>query len=191
MNNQVKQKTQKGFTLIELLVVIAIIGLLASVVLVALGNARSKSRDAKRVADIRQVTGALELYFNDCNSYPVSATSTTTGTTLGTASQGLYLGTAASCGTNLGTTGANGGIGTTPGGTVLISQMPTAPSPADGTCDATTNAYTYRSTNATGTAVNTGPAAGFRINFCLGAATGGLVAGTASATQNGTVQPAL
>ncbi len=64
------KQNQKGFTLIELLVVIAIIGLLASVVLLALNSARQKSRDAKRVADARQISSALELYYNDANSYP-------------------------------------------------------------------------------------------------------------------------
>lgn len=64
MNNK------KGFTLIELLVVIAIIGLLATLSVVALNNARQKSRDAKRVSDIKQIQTALELYFADRNSYP-------------------------------------------------------------------------------------------------------------------------
>lgn len=63
---------QKGFTLIELLVVISIIGLLASVVLVALNGARAKARDVKRIADLRQVMNALALYYDANGSYPTS-----------------------------------------------------------------------------------------------------------------------
>ena len=68
-------KKQKGFTLIELLVVIAIIGLLSTLAVVALNNARMKSRDAKRVSDIKQIQTALELYYNDANGYPAAVTS--------------------------------------------------------------------------------------------------------------------
>ena len=61
---------QKGFTLIELLVVIAIIGLLASIVLVSLNTARAKARDAKRIAGLKQIQLALEMYYDDYGHYP-------------------------------------------------------------------------------------------------------------------------
>ena len=64
-------KKKAGFTLIELLVVIAIIGILASVVLASLNSARKKSRDARRVSDIKEVQLALELYFDEKIEYPV------------------------------------------------------------------------------------------------------------------------
>ena len=63
-------KNTRGFTLIELLVVIAIIGILSSVVLASLNSARQKARDARRVADIKQVQLALELYFDANRNYP-------------------------------------------------------------------------------------------------------------------------
>ncbi|HEY4497940.1 MAG TPA: type II secretion system protein [Candidatus Paceibacterota bacterium] len=68
-------KFRSGFTLIELLVVIAIIGILASVVLASLNSARIKSRDARRVADIKQLQVALELYFDANNGEYPDATS--------------------------------------------------------------------------------------------------------------------
>lgn len=67
----------RGFTLIELLVVIAIIGILSSVVLASLNSARTKSRDAKRVSDIRQLQLALELYFDANSGYPSAITTAT------------------------------------------------------------------------------------------------------------------
>jgi len=69
-------KRNKGFTLIELLVVIAIIGILSSVVLASLNSARKKARDARRVADIKQIQLALEMYFDANKTYPTTAQGT-------------------------------------------------------------------------------------------------------------------
>ncbi|MDO8626596.1 MAG: prepilin-type N-terminal cleavage/methylation domain-containing protein [Candidatus Magasanikbacteria bacterium] len=69
---------KKGFTLIELLVVIAIIGLLSTLAVVALGSARVKARDSKRLSDLKQLQTAFELYYTDQNAYPAGS-----GVTLG------------------------------------------------------------------------------------------------------------
>jgi type II secretion system protein G len=115
-------KKAKGFTLIELLVVIAIIGLLSTLAVVALNNARQKSRDAKRVSDIKQVSTALELYFADQNGYPVDAT-------------GITLNSDIKC------LSSDNGFAGTCSGTTYMGSTPTNPAP-NGT------AYIY--TSATG-----------------------------------------
>ena len=61
---------KKGFTLIELLVVVSIIGVLATMVLGALGSARERARDAKRLAIMHEFQNALELYYLDNGQYP-------------------------------------------------------------------------------------------------------------------------
>lgn len=62
---------QSGFTLIELLVVISIIGLLSSIVLAAVSDAREKAENAHILSMIREYRNALELYYNDNDgSYP-------------------------------------------------------------------------------------------------------------------------
>ncbi len=58
-------KNIKGFTLIEMLVVIAIIGLLSSVVLVALGPSRAKAKDARIISSINQVRVLAETKFSN------------------------------------------------------------------------------------------------------------------------------
>lgn len=75
-------KNKKGFTLIELLVVIAIIGLLSTLAVVALTSARTKARDSKRVADMKQVQTAMELYYSANNTYPTCSGLVSTCTAL-------------------------------------------------------------------------------------------------------------
>ena len=65
-----KLKKHAGFTLIELLVVIAIISLLSSIVLSSLQTAKIKSRDTRRLSDMRQIQIALQIYFTTLGAYP-------------------------------------------------------------------------------------------------------------------------
>ena len=60
---------RKGFTLIELLVVIAIIGILAGIVLVSLGGARTKAKDASVKANMDTMRLAVEMYATGNNTY--------------------------------------------------------------------------------------------------------------------------
>ena len=116
-----KKMKRKAFTLIELLVVIAIIAILAAVAVVALNNARARARDARRVADIKQIQTALELYYLDNNSYPDVSSATAEG----------------------GTCLDSGGFSNGCSGTTYMAIVPTNPSPkTDGNCGDTDYTYT-------------------------------------------------
>lgn len=69
-----KVKNSKGFTLIELLVVVLVIGVLSGVVLSVINTTgiQAKGRDSERIAHLKNIQTALELYFADNRSYPVS-----------------------------------------------------------------------------------------------------------------------
>lgn len=65
-------KKDSGFTIIELMVVITIIGLLSSIILGSLQQARLKAQDSKRISEIQQMEIALDLYYSDHGQYPLS-----------------------------------------------------------------------------------------------------------------------
>lgn len=60
----------KAFTLIELLIVMAILGILATIGIGGLRTSQMRSRDAQRKSDVKQLAGALELYYSDHGRYP-------------------------------------------------------------------------------------------------------------------------
>lgn len=152
------RKIAHGFTLIELLVVIAIIGLLSTLAVVSLNNARAKSRDAKRVADMKQVASALELYYGDNNGYPVVAAATNIGE--GTALTLSSAGFAAA--------------GVAP---VYMGAVPKDPT--------STQHYAYTSKDAAGAACTTAPCASYGIAFTLEGTTAGLASGAHTVSPTG------
>jgi len=78
---RIENFTKGGFTLIELLVVISIIGMLSTIAVVSLGSARTKSRDATRIATMKQLAIGLEEFYYDKGGYPPTNSATVTTAT--------------------------------------------------------------------------------------------------------------
>lgn len=72
--NSKSRQVRAGFTLIELLVTIAIIGIIATLAIISLSGSRFKAEDSKRLANLRSLSTALELYYANNNEYPSSLT---------------------------------------------------------------------------------------------------------------------
>lgn len=66
------KKPTSAFTLIELLIVIALMGALVGLISGNFFNSLKKGRDVRRKADLQNVQKALELYYEDKKTYPLT-----------------------------------------------------------------------------------------------------------------------
>jgi general secretion pathway protein G len=62
----------KGFTLVELLIVVSIMAVLTAIILASFQTARAKTRDTVRFSELVQLRTALNRYYTDNGSYPVT-----------------------------------------------------------------------------------------------------------------------
>lgn len=62
----------RGFTLIEIMVAMVIVGIVFGAIITSAGAIQRSSRDAKRLADLKTIQGALQQFYADNNQYPDS-----------------------------------------------------------------------------------------------------------------------
>lgn len=60
---------QAGFSLIEFAVIVVIVSILVAVIVVSFGGTRADGRDTVRQGDLKQISTAMELYFNENTGY--------------------------------------------------------------------------------------------------------------------------
>jgi type II secretion system protein G len=77
------KKQDEGFTLIELLIVIVILGILAAVVVFAVGGITDRGQESSCKADKKTLEVAVEAYRAQYSGYPPSGTGEATLSSLG------------------------------------------------------------------------------------------------------------
>lgn len=159
-------KHPEGFTLVELLVTISIIGILASITVVSVGSVRQIARDSKRLADIKQLQTAAELYFNSNNSYPL-ANGLDNAVTLGSANYSVLCNTAAGFVASIAACGVSD---------IYMTRVPANPMPSG-------TDYSY--TPQQGDAGNANRPRQYQLTFTLETNMAGFAAGLHTATPAG------
>ena len=74
-----KKSNDEGFTLIELLIVIVILGILATVVVFAVGGITNRGQESSCKADLATIEVAVEAYYAQNGIYPPSEVALTPG----------------------------------------------------------------------------------------------------------------
>ena len=64
------KERNKGFTLTELIVTMGVIGVLASLGVVGIGKVKGTTRQTTCINNMRSISQALQLYYNDLNIFP-------------------------------------------------------------------------------------------------------------------------
>lgn len=65
-----RNSAARGFTIVELLIVIVVIAILAAITITAFNGIQARGRDNARIAKIRSIAKALDLYYVDNGRYP-------------------------------------------------------------------------------------------------------------------------
>jgi general secretion pathway protein G len=170
--------SQRGITLIQTLVLVGIVGIVILIFTVLLAGERKKSRDNIRVANIKQVQAALELFYSQNGSYPSTASGPTRGNS----------------GHNWLPNMEDHGITDTFNKFLpqeLIAPLPAdsaicrASKPCNGDTAAVANDFCYTAYPAGCSAAGDVKCNDFLLDFCLGKNVGGLSAGRHSITKTG------
>ena len=67
---------RRGFTIVELLIVIVVIAILAAITIVAYTGIQERARFSAMRSDISNINKAIQLYYADNGSYPITPNTT-------------------------------------------------------------------------------------------------------------------